>query len=412
MSEIISLAFQTFKYHKLRSFLTTLSIVIGVTTVISILSLIEGFNQAVLGEIRSLGSDAISLTKAPVTMVSNLNIEKIARLPDLTIEDALAIAKLPSVEVVVPLIVKQIGEIKYKGKKVMQVTVIGTTAEYFIAENYAIEIGRALSDEDINHRRAVCVIGNSIYDAFFTEENVIGKDLKINSHRVKVLGVLKKKGTILGKNLDNVIIMPYTFFEKIFKSRRTLSPLEWASFTYTIRIKPRPMMLKKTLDAVEEVMRRRRGLKYDEPNNFGLVTQEILFEMYRNVTRVGFIAIVAIAAISLIVGGIGIMNIMLVSVAERTREIGIHKTVGASNQNILLQFITESVVLTLIGGVIGIVLGIILAWIVSTVSPLKAAIAPWMILLGFGFSSATGVFFGIYPAHKAASLNPIEALRF
>ncbi len=412
MIEFISLAFQTFKSRKLRSALTTLGIVIGVTTVISILSLIEGFNQAVLGQIRSLGSDLISLTKSPITMIGNLNIEEIAKLPDLTIEDALAIARLPSVEMVIPSIKKQINKIKYRGKEATQVTLIGTTAEYFFIENHGVEVGRVLSEEDINHRRAICVIGNSIYTALFDEENGLGKELRIDNHRVKVVGVLKKRGSFLGQNLDNIIVVPYTFFEKISPPRRRTSLLEQAFFTYTISIKPKAGMLNKTLDDVEEIIRRRRGLRFDEPNNFGLATQEMLYDMYKNVTRVGFIALIAIGAISLIVGGIGIMNIMLVSVSERTREIGIRKAVGASNQNILLQFIFESVVLALIGGVIGIVLGISFAWIISNVSPLKAAVNFWMILLGFCFSSAVGIFFGIYPARKAASLNPIEALRY
>jgi len=410
--EIILLTLQTFKSHKLRSFLTTLGITIGVTTVISILSLIEGFNQTVLGQIRSLGSDFISLTKAPVTISGNLSIEDIAKLPDLTIEDAIALAKLPTVEMVVPSIKRQTNTVKYRNKEVRQTLVIGTTPEFFLTENHIVEIGRALSDEDINRRRAVCAIGNSINNILFDEESGIGKELKIDYHRVKVVGVLKKQGSYLGQDRDNIIVMPYTFYEKIFLTRRQTSLLEQAFYTYTISIKPKAGMLNKALDDVEEIMRRRRGLKSDEPNNFGLATQEMLYDMYKNITRVGFIAIVAIGVISLVVGGIGIMNIMLVSVSERTREIGIRKAVGASNQNILLQFIAESATLSLVGGIVGIILGISLAWIVSSISPLKAAVSYWMIILGFGFSAAVGIFFGIYPARKAALLNPIEALRY
>ncbi len=412
MAENILLTFQTFKSHKLRSFLTTLGIIIGVTTVISILSLIEGFNQAVLGQIRSLGSDFISLTKSPLTMVGNLNIEEIAKIPDLTIDDAVAISKLPSVEMVIPSIKKQINKTNYRDKEIRQTIAIGSTPEYFLTENHIVEIGRALSDEDINRRRAVCVIGSSIKNAFFGEESGIGREFKIEHRRVKVVGVLKKQGIFMGQDQDNIIVVPYTFYEKIFPRRGQTSLLERAFFTYTISIQPKAGMLDKTVDDVEEIMRRRRGLRADEPNNFGLATQNMLYDMYKNITKVGFIAIVAIGAISLIVGGVGIMNIMLVSVSERTREIGIRKAVGASNQDILLQFITESVVLAFIGGIVGIVLGILIAMLISVVSPLKAAISPWMIILGFGFSSAVGIFFGIYPARKAASLNPLEALRY
>jgi putative ABC transport system permease protein len=210
--------------------------------------------------------------------------------------------------------------------------------------------------------------------------------------------------------MDNMLVMPYTFFEKIFP--RGESVIERAFFGYSVDIKPKTGQSETTIDEVRELMRRRHGLSFDKKDDFEIGTQQMLMEIYQNITRVGFIAIVAIAAISLVVGGIGIMNIMLVSVAERTREIGIRKAVGASNQNILSQFLVESVFLALIGGVIGIVFGLILAWLISVVSPLKASVSLWMVILGFGFSAAVGIFFGIYPARRAAGLNPIEALRY
>lgn len=413
MDEILALAFLTFRSHKLRSLLTALGIIIGVTTVIAILSLIEGFNQTIIGQLRTLGSEQISLTKSPITYTTgNLNIEEIAKLPDLTPEDAFAIAKLASVKRAVPLIQKQISKIKYQGKEILRIIVIGTTHEYFYAENHAVEFGHAFSEEDVDHRRAVCVIGSSINDAIFGEELGMGAELRIEGHRVKILGVLKKSGSFLGQNLDDVIVLPYTYYEKIFSHNREKSLIEQAFYTYSINIEPKRGMLKKALDDVEEIMRRRRGLRSDQPNNFGLTTPEMLYDVYKKITKAGFIALIAIGAISLIVGGVGIMNIMLVSVAERTREIGIRKAVGASNQLILLQFLSESVILSLIGGVLGIILGIMVAWFISLVSLLKAAVSLWMVLLGFGFSSAIGIFFGIYPARKAAILNPIEALRY
>jgi putative ABC transport system permease protein len=228
---------------------------------------------------------------------------------------------------------------------------------------------------------------------------------------LKIIGVYKEKGAFLGQSMDNFLVMPYTFYEKIFP-RRGESVFERAFLGYSVDIKPKQGQVEQTIDEVRELMRRRHGLSFDKKDDFELGTQQMLMEIYQNITRVGFIAIVAIAAISLVVGGIGIMNIMLVSVAERTREIGIRKAVGASNQNILSQFLVESVFLALIGGIIGILFGLILAWLISVVSPLKASVSFWMILLGFGFSAAVGIFFGIYPARRAASLNPIEALRY
>jgi putative ABC transport system permease protein len=233
----------------------------------------------------------------------------------------------------------------------------------------------------------------------------------VEGHRIKIIGVFEEKGQFLGNSLDDFVLIPNTVFEKFFPRSRT-SIFSRVYGGYSIGVKPKTSDVDKTIDDIRELMRRRHGLGFDKEDDFELNTQQMLMDLYQNITRVGFIAIVAIAAISLVVGGIGIMNIMLVSVAERTREIGIRKAVGASNQYILSQFLIESIILALIGGIIGIGFGMLLALLISTVSPLKAAVSFWMVLLGFGFSAAVGIFFGIYPARRAAGLNPIEALRY
>jgi len=405
--DLIRTALAGFRAHKLRAFLTVLGIVIGVMTVISILSLIQGMNASVEKQIQSLGSNTILVAKATFGM-GQIDVEEISKRKDLTVEDAEAIAQLPAVKMVSPVRSRQLGSVRYRGRKATQVEVDGVNADYELVGNYLVESGRFITRDDYLRRASVCVIGSYVVDNLFPNEDPIGKQLSLGNSRFVIIGVLQQKGSFLGQSMDAVIFIPFTTFELSFP--KAVGPGSW--FGMQIQVMARSTeQIDKAVDQIRELLRRRRGLTFDKPDNFGMHTQEQIRDIYRNITGVAFIVMIAVAAISLLVGGIGIMNIMLVSVTERTKEIGLRKAIGASSQNILLQFLTEAVILSGIGGLIGVGLGLGIAGIVSAVTPLKAAAPIWTIFLGFGFSAVVGIFFGIYPANRAARLNPIQALR-
>lgn len=407
--EIAKLALTTFRTHRLRSFLTTLGIIIGVMTVIAIVSLIQGMNYEVERQISSLGTNVIYLQKINWGM-GRIDWDEIKRRPDLTIADAVAIARLPVVERVAPMRRRMVNRLNYRKCKATNIEMLGITPSYATTANYRIETGRFINSDDSMRKRPVCVIGGYIVDNLFPDEEPLGKRLTIEGKSFTIIGTLVRKGSFLGQTQDNLLLIPLATFEKNFKPREGSGAL---THSLTIAIEPkRKIPIERAIDRIRELMRRRHALGYDKPDDFGINTQETLREIYKNITRVAFIVMIAVAAISLLVGGIGIMNIMLVAVTERTREIGLRKALGATTRDILYQFLLESIFLALAGGTLGILLGIGIAKIVELTAHLRAAAPLWTILLGFGFSAFVGIFFGIYPASRAARLDPIQALRY
>ena len=408
--DLLKLSLETFRTHRMRSFLTALGIIIGVMTVIAIISLIQGMNYEVERQITSLGSNTIFVQKFAWGM-GQFDFDELAKRPDLTLEDAEALAGLDAVERVAPQRDNQVNSIVYRGNKANNVSVTGTTPSIAQTGNYKIEFGRFINSNDSLRRRAVCLVGGYIVDNLFPTENPLGKRIDIDGKRLTIIGVLERKGSFLGQSQDNIIIMPLTTFTKQFPEPRSRRARIFR--TLTIQILPRKgVSVEQATDHIRELLRRRHGLGYDEPDDFALNTQDTLREIYQNITRVAFIVMIAVAGISLLVGGIGIMNIMLVAVAERTREIGLRKALGATNSDILWQFLLESVLLAIVGGIIGIALGLGIAKLAEVAAKLRAAAPFWTIMLGFGFSGGVGIFFGIYPASRAAKLNPIDALRY
>ncbi|MBN2538053.1 ABC transporter permease [candidate division WOR-3 bacterium] len=408
--DLLKLSLATFRTHRMRSFLTALGIIIGVMTVIAIVALIQGMNFEVERQISTLGSNTIYVQKVAWGM-GQIDFDELAGRPDLGLADAEALGRLRSLAHVAPQRSRNVNRITHRGEKVTSVGLVGATPAVVHTVNYRVETGRFINTDDSLRKRAVCVVGPYIVDNLFPEVNPVGRKLTIEGRRFTIIGVLEAKGSFLGQSQDNIIIVPLSTFDKYFPEPRSRRERIFGGIT--IGAVPRPgVTVEQAIDDMRELMRRRHGLGYDKPDDFAINTQDTLRELYQNITRVAFIVMIAVAGISLLVGGIGIMNIMLVAVAERTREIGLRKALGATNRDVLWQFLLEAVLLAVVGGAIGILLGLGIAKLAEALAHLKAAAPFWTILLGFGFSAGVGIFFGIYPASRAARLNPIDALRY
>jgi putative ABC transport system permease protein len=408
--ELFRLSLETFRTHRMRSFLTALGIIIGVMTVIAIVALIQGMNYEVERQISSLGSNTIFVQKF-AWGTGRLDLDEVSRRPDLTIEDAEAISRLPAVERVAPQRSQTISRINWRGNKATGIDLTGSTPSYAVTANIKVEVGRFINSDDSLRKRAVCLIGGQVADDLFGEEDPVGRRIAFEGDRYTIIGVLERKGSFMGQSQDNNIIIPLSTFDKNFPLPRGRQARLFGGIA--VQAMPRRgVSVEAAVDQIRELMRRRHGLGYNQSDDFGINTQDTLRDIYRNITRVAFLVMIAVAGISLLVGGIGIMNIMLVAVAERTREIGLRKALGATNRDVLWQFLLEAVLLAAVGGAIGILLGVGIAKLVEVAAHLKAAAPFWTILLGFGFSAGVGIFFGIYPASRAARLNPIDALRY
>ncbi len=413
----IKTAYTGLKANKLRSILTTLGIIIGVGTVISMVSIIDGMNRYVYSVLGDLGTRTVYVQKWEWIIMGGSQTKmrklwrEVERRKGFTLEDAEAIKKLSVVENVAPFQPIIAGKLKYRSNSVDCSNIVGTDREYIYITGYEIQRGRNFTDQDITRSRRVVILGSYISKNLFGDKNPLGKRISFRGHKFTVIGVLKEKGEFMGNNLDDMMLIPVTTALKYYYNPRIRPYRVWYSFRILVKFRD-DVPLKKGLEILEELIRIRRGLRFDQNNDFALNTSEMLLSAYRKLTSGIFIAMIGIASLALIVGGIGIMNIMLVSVTERTREIGIRMAVGAKRRDILYQFLFESIFLTSLGGIIGVLLGFSIAKIVDVTTPLPASMPVWSVLLGLGFSSLVGLFFGIYPANKASKMDPIEALRY
>ncbi|MFQ6031930.1 MAG: ABC transporter permease [Candidatus Zixiibacteriota bacterium] len=400
--EGIIIALRSLVANKLRSILTLIGVIIGVMTVIAVVSIISGMNRYVEAEISSMGSTTFLIRKFGIVTSHEEWINQRKR-KKLTLEDMEAIKEnCPDCWKVGAEAVSW-RKVKYKNKHLSRMTIVGATANITEILDHEIYDGRIFSEFEVEHNRRVCFVGWEIKENLFPNEDPMGKDIKIGNHYFRIIGVAKKKGTFLGQNQDDFVLIPITTFEKLFARRLFLM----------IFVKAKDFMsMQDAMDQCRVILRARRNVSYDKEDDFAIMTSESVMDFFRQFTQLALIVMGGIASISLVVGGIVIMNIMLVSVTERTREIGIRKALGARRRNILWQFLVEAVTLALVGGVAGIILGALIAKIISAVSPLPASVEIWSVVAALLVSSSVGISFGIFPAMKAARLNPIEALRY
>ncbi|MFY9557548.1 MAG: ABC transporter permease [Blastocatellia bacterium] len=394
-------AIDSLRANKLRSFLTLLGIIIGITSIISVISIIQGLDKYWKQKVSNFGPNTFVITQFPITTNLDKLFEMIRRNPDIHSDAGDSIRRsCGDCEAVGVEVHKQVN-VRYGRQSLEQIDMSGITPNIVDIEGFGVDLGRPLQEWDEERSRFVAFIGADVAEKLFLGIDPIGKTMQIDDHSYTVVGVAEKKGTVFGFSRDNFAKIPISTFQKIYGSRRTVN----------ISIRGREGQMQQAQDQARQVMRTLHHLDYHDEDDFGLITSEGVNELFNNLTSVIFSVSLFVVGISLVVGGIVIMNIMLVSVVERTKEIGIRKAVGARQQDVVNQFLVESVVLCCAGGVGGIAFAWCISWLLARFTPLPSSFPMWAPVVALTLSTIIGVFFGIYPARRAGKLDPIEALR-
>jgi len=403
--ESFLLALQALWSSKIRSFLTILGIIIGVMTVIAMMSILEGFDQFLNNELKAFETDTFMVSKFPAFGVSGSEWQKYRNRKNLTTKDAFYVKNRgETVKFVGPMQWTSGKKAKYRNTESNpNVSVYGAMPEFLRVGAYEIDEGRFLSDFDVLQSRRVCVIGHNLRKFLFPSVNPIGKKIRISGEHFTVIGTLKEKTEMFHDETAYDTVIPITMFGRLYgKERDTYISVQTAAAS----------MIQQTVEEVIALLRIIRKVKPGRENDFEITTKEIIMERVGSIMTIVAGASLGICSIALLVGGIGIMNIMLVTVTERTMEIGVRKALGATRRVILSQFVIEAVTIASVGGVLGVAAGIGIGKIASMLTGLPSAISLWSVFLGIGFSAIVGIFFGIFPAMKAARLEPIAALRY
>ena len=418
-SEILAMSWDTIRSNKMRSGLTVLGIVIGITSIVGITSLLRGFEQSFKDLIRQIGPDTIFVQKFSGITASGSDFSVIMRRPNITPADADAIDKLPSIAMTDVFMGGGGGNVLrerviYRNQRTKPLIVFGTTERWPFVNSLVVESGRFFNTGEFQRRQNVVVLGQTAKSALFPVEDPVGKVVRVGLYQFTVIGVMAKRPSPGGFDAgqDDFAVIPHTTYQKItgiranFVARGVMRSVQIAAVP--VEGVPREQAMRE----IEETMRIRHGLKLNEPNDFDIVTQDAILEFFDQITQAAFLALVVLSSIALMVGGIGVMSIMTISVTERTREIGVRKSLGARRVEILWQFLLESVFLTSVGGVLGIIVGTSIALAINLLTGFPVSLPWWSFAIGFGFSASVGVFFGMVPAIRASRLDPIEALRY
>ena len=407
----VAFALAAMRAHKLRSFLTLLGVMAGVATVIMMVSFVVGFNQAIRAGFTAFGATLVQFQKfEPRFGGPEGPPEEQRNRRDLTIEDALALKRLSRLVAAVSPERYKFGGVAVRAGRAEAngPILLGAAPDYMLANNHFVQDGRFFTEADLSHAARVAVISTDVADALFPHRDPIDQQITLNGRAYAVVGLFEKKGSFFGGSNDNFVAIPITAFDAQFPEIKN-----GGEDTIHIATVPRrPEDVPALIEEETAILRIRRGLRPDQPDDFATFTSEGLLQDFQQITGGVAAAMLVIAGIALLVGGVGVMNIMLVNVTQRTREIGLRKALGATRRDVAAQFLVEAVTLTSVGGVLGIGCGLGVAFLARVAFDFQAAAPPWSILLGFGVSTSVGLIFGMWPALKAARQDPIEALRY